>query len=301
MASLALQEAIDELVASISIIESANVMESTRGGVSAKLVCGCTFSERNPLRQTSKKNCPTLLACVQSLRELIEKKHAHCIAAKLAEDEAADAAAARKQNLGLLSVITDGARKAERAERHAAELLAAKELHRQKKREAVAAEGDAEDARGVELDCATLRDAAEAKAAEAAAAAAAAHDALAELQGGEKRARTEAGDAGAEYSADPEEPPSQWSLCTWRTQEAWAAVRRTVAIRADAAQRPMKKGKTDGYSGSPSPCVDRRSLEDKSSNKQHCAKNRACGAAGELSAEKIKEIFFHFAPNRATP
>ena len=45
-------------------------------------------------------------------------------------------------------------------------------------------------------------------------------------------------------------------------------------------------------SGSPSPCVDRRSLEDKSSNKQHCAKNRACGAAGELSAEKIKEIFF---------
>ena len=45
-------------------------------------------------------------------------------------------------------------------------------------------------------------------------------------------------------------------------------------------------------SGSPSPCVDRRSLEDKSSNKQHCAKNRACGAAGELSAEKIKEFFF---------
>ena len=62
MASLAVQEAIDELVASISIIESAKVMESTRGGVSAKLVCGCTFSERNPLRQTSKKNCPTLLA-----------------------------------------------------------------------------------------------------------------------------------------------------------------------------------------------------------------------------------------------
>ena len=123
MASLPVQKAIDELVASISIIESANVMESTRGGVSAKLVCGCTSSERNPSRQTSKKNCPTLLACVQSLRELIEKKHAHCIAAKLAEDEAADAAAARKQNLGLLSVITDGARKAERAERHAAELL----------------------------------------------------------------------------------------------------------------------------------------------------------------------------------
>ena len=47
-------------------------------------------------------------------------------------------------------------------------------------------------------------------------------------------------------------------------------------------------------SGSPSPCVDRRSLEDKSSNKQHCAKNRACGAAGELSAEKNKEIFFCF-------
>ena len=124
MASLAVQEAIDELVASISIIESAKVMESTRWGVSAKLVCGCTSrSERNPTRQTSKKKCATLLACVQSLRELIETKHAHCIAAKLAEDEAADAADARKQNLGLLSVITDGARKAERAERHAAELL----------------------------------------------------------------------------------------------------------------------------------------------------------------------------------
>ena len=154
------------------------------------LNCACSNSARSPTRQISKAN-PTLLACVQSLRELIETKHAHCIAAKLAEEEAADAAAARKQNLGLLSVITDGARKAERAERHAAELLAAKELHWQKKREAVAAEGKAEDARGVELDCATLRDAAEAKAAEAAAAAAAAHDALAELQGGEKRARTE--------------------------------------------------------------------------------------------------------------
>ena len=268
-------------------------MESIKPGVCAKLVCGCTSSERNPSRQTSKKKCPTLLACVPSLRELIETKHAHCIAAKLAEDEAADAAAARKQNLGLLSVITDGARKAERAERHAAELLAAKELHRQKKREAVAAEGDAEDARGVELDCATLRDAAEAKAAEAAAVAAAAHDALAELQGGEKRARTEAGDAGAEYSADPTRALS---------------IAQAHRVRACAAASAHGEGMEVGAplhtipgSGSPSPCVDRRSLEDKSSNKQHCAKNRACGAAGGLSAEKIKEHFFHFAPNRATP
>ena len=71
MASLAVQEAIDELVASISIIESAKVMESIKPGVCAKLVCGCTSSERNPSRQTSKKKCPTLLACVPSLRELI--------------------------------------------------------------------------------------------------------------------------------------------------------------------------------------------------------------------------------------
>ena len=44
-----------------------------------------------------------------SLRELIETKHAHCIAAKLAEDEASVAAATRKQNLGCLGTMMDEA------------------------------------------------------------------------------------------------------------------------------------------------------------------------------------------------
>ena len=245
MASLAVQEAIDELVASISIIESANVMESIKPGLSAKLVCGCTFSERNPLRQTSKKKCPTLLACVQPLRELIETKHAHCIAAKLAEDEAAAAAAARKQNLGCLGTMMDTAKEAAvkkgAAERRTAELEAARELRNTTTLAAVEAEALAESARRDEAEHAApyvaKRNAAEEEAVVAKRALVQAMAALAELHDDEKRARSEGGvDEGeGEDDADPPAPPHKWGISTFLTQETWAARRRAVPVESATA------------------------------------------------------------------
>ena len=255
MASLAVQEAIDELVASISIIESAKVMESTRGGVCAKLVCGCTSSERNPSRQTSKKKCPTLLACVQSLRELIETKHAHCIVAKLTEDEAADAADARKQNLGFLGTMMDTAKEAAvkkgAAKRRTAELEAAKELRNTTALAAAEAEALAESARRDEAEHAApyvaKRNAAEEEAVVAKRALVQAMAALAELHGDEKRARSEGGvDEGeGEDDADPPAPPHKWGISTFLTQEAWAARRRAVPVECHC----LLSG-----SGSSSPC-----------------------------------------------
>ena len=131
----------------------------------ARLKCECSNSARGPTRQISAK-CPTLLVCVPSLRELIETKHAHCIAAKLAEDEAAVAAAARKQNLGCLgTMIEEAAAKKGAAKRRTAELEAARELRNTTTLATAEAEALAESARRDEAEhaapCVAKRNAAE--------------------------------------------------------------------------------------------------------------------------------------------
>ena len=56
------------------------------------------------------------------------------------------------------------------------------------------------------------------------------------------------------YSASAPCARVRGGICAWRGNGGWSAI----------AYYP--------WLGSPSPCVDRRSLEDKSSNKQHCTK-----------------------------
>ena len=207
----------------------------------ARLKCECSNSARGPTRQISAK-CPTLLVCVPSLRELIETKHAHCIAAKLTEDEAADAADARKQNLGCLGTMMDTAKEAAvkkgAAERRTAELEAARELRNTTTLAAVEAEALAESARRDEAEHAApyvaKRNAAEEEAVVAKRALVQAMAALAELHDDEKRARSEGGvDEGeGEDDADPPAPPHKWGISTFLTQETWAARRRAVPVES---------------------------------------------------------------------
>ena len=293
----ALKEALDELVSSISIATSAKeILDTERPGIHAMLNCACSNSARSPTRQISKAN-PTLLACVQSLRELIETKHADCIAAKLAEDEAAAAAAARKQNLGCLGTMMDAAKEAAvkkgAAKRRTAELEAAKELRNTTTLAAAEAEALAESARRDEAEHAApyvaKRNAAEEEAVVAKRALVQAMAALAELHGDEKRARSEGGvDEGeGEDDADPPAPPHKWGISTFLTQEAWAARRRAV---------PVERHCLLSGSGSPSPCSKGWLDFD-----DFAQKGEKIAPAARLWDHQIQLLKNHFAGSHGTP
>lgn len=179
----------------------------------AHLDCGCRYHEQ---RMTSKTN-PTLLQCIDSLGELIEEKHAECIAKRAAEVEAAAAAAAHKDGLGAFSTMMAASAASCAKERRQAELQAARELFKSSKQAAAVAEEHAEAARQAEIQAAepfrAPRIATESEAAKLAAAMAAARSALAELESEAKRACGEQAEA---EPAEPEEPPSQWGLSTFR-------------------------------------------------------------------------------------
>ena len=140
--------ALADLKARVPIVTSTMVRTAARGQyVIAYLDCGCRPSEQ---RQVSKSKCPTLLECVPSLAELIQNKHAACIAERTAELEAATATAARKKSLGFLGTMMDEAVDRHATERRAAELLAARELVKSTKLAAAAAEHRANVARRTE-------------------------------------------------------------------------------------------------------------------------------------------------------
>ena len=163
------------------------------------LDCGCGRRSEQRMQTESR----TLLECVSSLGELVEKKHATCIANRVAELETASAAAAHRENLGALGTMMAAATARATSERREAELLAAQELVKKTKVAAATAEKHAKAARRAEVEAAAPflapRKAAESEAATLAAAAATARSALAELQSDAKRARVE--------EADDEPPP----------------------------------------------------------------------------------------------
>ena len=105
----------------------------------------------------------TLLECIHSLEQLIEEKHAKCIADRADSSAAAAAAAAQKESLQatvlaqpFFGTMMDAAAAHATSERRAAELLAARELVKSWKRAATAAEEHAEAARRAEVEAATL-------------------------------------------------------------------------------------------------------------------------------------------------
>ena len=124
---------------------------------------------------------------MHSLGQLIESKHANCIADRLAKLETATADAARQEGLGFFSTLMAGAVTLAANERRAVDLQTAKEGVNSTKAAAEAAEKHAEAARIAEAEASAIfvapRNAAEKEAATLAAAAAAARHVLSELQG----------------------------------------------------------------------------------------------------------------------
>ena len=204
------------------------------------LDCGCGRRSEQRMQTESR----TLLECVSSLGELVEKKHATCIADRVAELETASAAAAHRESLGCLGTMMAAATARATSERREAELLAAQELVKKTKVAAATAEKHARAARRAEVEAAApflaLRKAAESEAATLAAAAATARSALAELQGDAKRARVEEADDDPPPLTD--ELPCQWGLGTFRTQEQWTAKRRAKPITEGAKQVTLQRG-----------------------------------------------------------
>lgn len=65
------------------------------------LDCGCGRRSEQRMQTESR----TLLECVSSLGELVEKKHATCIANRVTELETASASAAHRENFGILGTM----------------------------------------------------------------------------------------------------------------------------------------------------------------------------------------------------
>ena len=240
------QLALAALTNRFSIVTKTEPVASRSRGeyIIAHLDCGCRRSEQ---RQKSNAN-QTLLQCTDSLGELIEKKHAECIAARAAEVEAAAAAAAHREGQRVFGTMMAASAAISANERRQTELLAARELVKSSKQAAAAAEELAEAARRAEVEAAepfrAPRIAAESEAAKLAAEMAAARSALAELESEAKRACGEQAEA---EPAEPKEPVRQWGLGTYRTQEKWAEVRRAVPITEGAKQVEMRRGDERGY------------------------------------------------------
>ena len=242
-----LKLALEALTASIPIITSSKVANAKAGEyIIAHLDCGCRFSEQRQLT----KSRTTLLECVLSLGQLIEVKHAKCIADRAVSNAAAAAVAAQKESLTgtFFGTMMNASAAQATSERRAAELLAARELVKSSKQAATVAEQRAEAARRAEVEAAAAflapRNDAESEAASLAAAAAAARSALAELESKAKRTCGEQADA---EPTEPNEDPRRWGISTYRTQEKWSATRRAVPITEDAEHVEMQRGDTKGY------------------------------------------------------
>ena len=100
-ASDEVQLALAALTESIPIITRSVIAK--RGGDYALSYLDCGCGRRSEQRQQTEAR--TLLGCVSSLGELVEKKHATCIASRVAELETASAAAAHRENLGFLGTM----------------------------------------------------------------------------------------------------------------------------------------------------------------------------------------------------
>jgi len=151
-ASEEVQLALTALTDRFSIITRTVTLPSKERGeyILAHLDCGC---RRNEHRMKSNAN-PTLLRCIDSLGELIEKKHAECIAARAAEVEAAAAAAAHREGQRVFGTMMAASAAISANERRQTELLAARELVKSSKQAAAAAEELAEAARRAEVEAA---------------------------------------------------------------------------------------------------------------------------------------------------
>ena len=123
----ALKLALEALTASIPIITSSKVANAKAGEyIIAHLDCGCRFSEQRQLTKTR----TTLLECVLSLGQLIEVKHAKCIADRAVSNAAAAAVAAQKESLTgtFFGTMMNASAAQATSERRVAGLLAAREL-----------------------------------------------------------------------------------------------------------------------------------------------------------------------------
>jgi hypothetical protein len=148
-----LKLALEALTASIPIITSSKVANAKAGEyIIAHLDCGCRFSEQRQLT----KSRTTLLECVLSLGQLIEVKHAKCIADRAVSNAAAAAVAAQKESLTgtFFGTMMNASAAQATSERRAAELLAARELVKSSKQAATVAEQRAEAARRAEVEAA---------------------------------------------------------------------------------------------------------------------------------------------------
>ena len=135
----ALKLALEALTASIPIITSTAVANASAGKfIIAHIDCGCRRSEQRQMTQSR----TTLLECVLSLGQLIEVKHAKCIADRAASNAAAAAAAAQKESMTgtFFGTMMNASAAQATSERRAAELLAARELVKSSKQAATAAE-----------------------------------------------------------------------------------------------------------------------------------------------------------------
>ena len=149
-----LKLALEALTASIPIITSSKVANAKAGEyIIAHLDCGCRFSVEQ--RQLTKSRT-TLLECVLSLGQLIEVKHAKCIADRAVSNAAAAAVAAQKESLTgtFFGTMMNASAAQATSERRAAELLAARELVKSSKQAATVAEQRAEAARRAEVEAA---------------------------------------------------------------------------------------------------------------------------------------------------
>ena len=135
----ALKLALEALTASIPIITSTAVANASAGKfIIAHIDCGCRRSEQRQMTQSR----TTLLECVLSLGQLIEVKHAKCIADRAVSNAAAAAVAAQKESLTgtFFGTMMNASAAQATSERRAAELLAARELVKSSKQAATAAE-----------------------------------------------------------------------------------------------------------------------------------------------------------------
>jgi len=231
------------------IVTDATPINGPKPGVFACLACkhnhpGCRSEQ---VQIAPSKGRHNQIDCVPALKELLTSKHAACIAEIQAERDAELAEAARQEQLLSFGTMMAAQKKKQSDEQHAAAVKLAKERIQQTRQQASSAQLKAAEARRAEELAAepyvAATRAADAEAVLLEAQFAAAKAALDELQPDEKRQRAEEEDEDDELTL----PPNEWGRTTFVREETRDSNRRSVPIRHDAPQLPMKDGTSDGY------------------------------------------------------